>query len=98
MLCPLCASEIKPTAIVCEKCGARRVTQRTPVGIFAGWAGIVLAIVWAPLLAGVVILPFTDRGLNDFPWLTLIAGMLVAAGLFWYSKSTIHSKWIRRKD
>jgi predicted nucleic acid-binding Zn ribbon protein len=98
MQCPFCASEISPDAVVCEKCGATRVTQRTPAGIFVGWVGMVLALIWAMLWIPLLILPFTERGLSGYPWLVLIVGTIVAAGLLWYSKSTVHSKWVRRED
>ena len=98
MQCPFCASELGSNAIVCKQCGATKVTQRTPLGVFMAWAGMLVAILWAMLWAALMILPFTERGLNDFPWLTLIIGTLLALGLLKYSKSTIHSKWIRRED
>ena len=62
------------------------------------WAGMLVAILWAMLWAALMILPFTERGLSGFPWLTLIIGTLLALGLLKYSKSTIHSKWIHRED
>lgn len=98
MQCPFCSSELNRGSISCKACGARQATQRTPVGIFTGWLGIILSLVWAPLLAGLLILPFTDRGLSDFPWFALIVAALIAAGLFWHSKSTLHTKWIRKED
>ena len=98
MQCPFCASEISPDAVVCEKCGATRVTQRTPAGVYIGWAGMVIAIIWAMLWVPLLFLPFVGYDLSAYPWLTLIVGTIVAAALLWYSKSTVHSQWIRRED
>jgi hypothetical protein len=98
MQCPFCASEISPDAIVCEKCGATRVIQRTPVGVYIGWAGMVIAIIWAMLWVPLLFLPFIGYDLSGYPWITLIVGTIVAAGLLRYSKSTVHSQWIRRED
>jgi hypothetical protein len=54
-----------------------------------------LSALWAfPLL----IVPFMDRGLSGYDWRTLIVGILLAAGLLWYSKSTVHAEWVRRED
>jgi hypothetical protein len=96
MQCPLCASEISSNAIECSNCGATRVTQRTPAGVIVGWVGMtisLLSILWGiPLL----VLPFTEHGIKGYDWSTLVAGIILAAGLLWYSKSTLHAKWVRR--
>lgn len=98
MQCPFCASELNPDAVVCEKCGAIKIRQRTTAGVFVGWVGMVIALVlfmwWVPLL----FLPIVGFNLNGYPWLTLIIGSVLAAGLIWYSRSTVHSRWIRRED
>ena len=98
MQCPLCASELKPDAAACEKCGALKVAQRTTVGVFAGWIGMVIALIWAMLWVPLLFLPFIGYDLREYPWLTLIIGTIVAAGLLWYSRSTLRSHWIRRED
>jgi hypothetical protein len=98
MQCPFCASELKPEAVACENCGAVKSTRRTTVGVFVGWAGMVIAIIWIMLWIPLLFLPFTGYELSDYPWLTLIIGTIVAAGLLWYSRSTLHSQWIRRED
>jgi len=36
--------------------------------------------------------------MKSYPWITLIIGTVIAAALLWYSKSTLHSKWIRAED
>jgi hypothetical protein len=51
-----------------------------------------LAALWGfPIL----ILPFTEHGLIGYDWRTLIVGTFLAVGLLWYSKSTVHAKWVR---
>ncbi|MBI3480183.1 MAG: hypothetical protein HY016_07500 [Nitrosomonadales bacterium] len=98
MQCPFCSTELSTNAHTCKQCGATKVTQRTPVGIFVAWAGMLMAILLAMLLAALMILPFTEHGLSGYPWPTLIICSIAAFGLFKYSKSTIHTKWIRRED
>lgn len=98
MQCPFCAAELKPDAVACEKCGAFKVTQRTTVGVFVGWVGMVIALIWIMLWVPLLFLPFIGYDLSAYPWLTLIIGTIVAAGLLWYSRSTLHLQWIRRED
>jgi len=98
MQCPICGNELSPDAVNCEKCGATRVTQRTPVGVLVGWLGMTVALLWAILGAPLLILPFTERGISGFPWPVFIVGVVIAAGLLWYSKSTVHSIWVRKED
>lgn len=98
MQCPFCASELKPDASSCENCGAFMVNQRTTLGVFVGWAGMVLTMVWAVVWIPLLFLPFFGISLNGYPWLSMIIGVFVAAGLIWYSKSTIHPKWMRREN
>lgn len=98
MQCPYCASELEPNAAECEQCGASRVTRRTTVGVFVGWAGMVVALIWAMLWVPVTFLPFLGYNMKSYPWITLIIGTVTAAALLWYSKSTLHSKWIRAED
>ncbi len=98
MQCPICASELSPDAVSCEKCGATRVTQRTPVGVIVGWVGITVTLLWILLLLPVLILPFTDHGISGYPWSALIVGAILMVGLLWYSKSTVHAKWVRREE
>jgi hypothetical protein len=98
MQCPFCASELKPDAITCEKCGALKVAERTTVGVFVGWVGMVIGLIWIMLLVPVLFLPFVGYDMSEYPWITLIAGAIVAAALLWYSKSTLHSRWKRPED
>ena len=98
MQCPFCASELSPDAVDCAKCGATRVTQRTPTGVIVGWIGMTVAILWAMMGIPLLILPFTEHGISGYPWPVFIVGIVIAAGLFQYSKSTVHVKWVRRED
>lgn len=96
MQCPLCASEIGPNAVVCEHCGAIRVVMRTTTGVVVGWLGMVMALLWGILGAPLLILPFISYSLKGYPWSAFIIGVVIAAGLLWYSKSTEHARWVRR--
>ncbi len=98
MQCPFCASEISPNTVVCEQCGAAQITQRTSTGVIVGWLGMVMALLWIMLAFPLLILPFTSYSLKDYPLAPLIIGAIIAAGLLWYSKSTIHTEWVRRED
>jgi hypothetical protein len=98
MQCPFCASELKPDAVACEKCGAFKVNRRTTVGVFVGWAGMVIGLIWIMLWVPLLFLPFIGYDMSAYPWLTLIVGTIVAIGLLWYSRSTLHLQWIRRED
>jgi predicted nucleic acid-binding Zn ribbon protein len=98
MQCPYCNSELEPNTVECKKCGAIRVTRRTTIGVFVGWAGMVVALIWVMLWLPVTFLPFLGYNMGDYPWVTLIIGTIVAAALLWYSKSTLHSQWISRTE
>ena len=95
MQCPYCASELEPNAVECKQCEATRVTRRTTVGVFVGWASMVVGIISIMLWVPVVFLPFLGYDMGSYPWITLIVGTLVAVALWWYSKSTLHSIWVR---
>ena len=98
MKCPVCNTEIDDHAISCSHCGAHKRTGRTNLGIFVAWAGMTIGVMFAMLWAGLLILPFTDHGLYDFPWKTLIIGTAISIGMLWYSRKTVHTKWERRED
>ena len=98
MQCPICAAEIEPGASACEKCGAVKTSRRTTLGIFVGWVGMVIALIWSMLWIPLLFLPFIGYDMSVYPWITLIAGTLIAAGLLWYSRSTLHSQWISRDE
>ena len=98
MQCPYCASELESNATECKKCGAYKVNRRTTVGVFVGWAGMVVALIWAMLWVPVTFLPFLGYDMGGYPWITLIIGTIVAAALLWYSKSTLRSQWISKTE
>ena len=98
MQCLFCASELSSDAVDCANCGATRVTQRTPAGIVVGWIGINVALICGMVWLFLFALLAFGHDVNGFPWLALILGTLSAAGLFLYSKSTMHAKWVRRGD
>ena len=98
MQCPICYSELSPDAVGCEKCGATRITRRTPAGVLVGWLGMLAAVcvgmMWLFLLALLIF----GHDLNGFPWLAIILGTALAAGLLFYSKSTMHADWVRQRN
>ena len=98
MKCPYCASELESNAVQCKQCGAYMVFRRTTVGVFAGWVGMVVGVSWIMLVVPLTFLPFLGYNMGSFPWITLIVGALTTAILLWYSKSTLHSMWIRAQD
>lgn len=97
MQCPFCASELSSDAVDCANCGATRVTQRTPAGVIVGWLGMTVALLMVMWGFPLLVMPFTERGISGYDWRTLIVGTIIAAGLLWYSKSTVHAKWFRRE-
>ncbi|MGA8863130.1 MAG: hypothetical protein WBM09_09265 [Gallionella sp.] len=98
MQCPYCASPLEPNASECKKCGALRVVRRTTLGVFVGWTGMVLGIIWIMLFVPLTFLPFLGYDMGSYPWITLIAGALATAGLLWYSRSTLHAMWVRQGE
>jgi hypothetical protein len=51
---------------------------------------------WGILGAPLLILPFISYSLKGYPWTAFVIGVVIAAGLLWYSKSTEHARWVRR--
>lgn len=98
MKCPVCSSEIPDDAVTCERCKARRVTQRTPFGVMVGWAGATIAMLWAMLWLFLFALLLIGSDISHFPWLMLVSGTLLAAGLLWYSRTTRHAVWKREGE
>ena len=96
MQCPICATEISNNAIGCEKCGATRITRRTPMGVLVGWLGMLTAMCMGMMWLFLAALLIFGHDLNGFPWLVLIPGSVAAAGLLFYSKSTLHANWVRQ--
>jgi hypothetical protein len=98
MQCPICTAEIGSNVVVCDKCGATQVTGRSTTGVIVGWLGMVMVILWFIMGIPLVILPFISYSLKGYPWVVFIAGSIMAAGLLWYSKSTIHTRWVPREN
>ena len=98
MQCPICSSELDSNAVACDKCGATRLTQRTPTGVLVGWLGMLIGLLWIMMGLPLLILPFTDHGIGGYPWPVFIIGGIIAAGLLQYSKSTVHAEWKRREN
>lgn len=98
MQCPICASELGPDAIGCEQCGATRVTERTPLGVVVGWLGMLATVCMGMMWLFLIALLVFGHDVNGFPWLALILGTVGAAGLLFYSKSTVHANWVRQRN
>jgi hypothetical protein len=96
MQCPLCNAEIGSSSSVCDHCGAIRVYARTTAGVMVGWFGMVMVLLWAIMALPLVVFPFIHYSLAGYPWLALVIGAAITAGLLWYSKSTVHAEWVRR--
>lgn len=95
MLCPFCNFEIDANAVACKNCSATLMTLRSPAGVVAGWIGMVVAIMWGLLGIPLAVFPFISYSLKDYPWPAFVACAVIAAGLFWYSKSTRRTQWVR---
>mgnify|MGYP005813860953 CR=1 FL=1 len=93
MKCPVCNSEIPDNSVSCDKCGAIRSTRRTPLGVVVGWVGMTVAMLWAMLWLFLFALLLVGHDVGNFPWTTLVLGTLLATGLLWYSRTTLHAEW-----
>lgn len=98
MQCPICFAEIDSNAVVCDKCGATMVVQRSAAGVIAGWLGIVMAILWGIIAIPLVVFPLVSYSLQGYPWVVFIAGVILMLGLFWYSRSTTTRSWVRSEN
>jgi predicted nucleic acid-binding Zn ribbon protein len=98
MQCPLCNAQIDDNAVTCEKCGATRVTRRTPAGIVVGWIGMTIALLMVMMGAFIVALPLFGVTLSGYPWTAFLVGTLIAVGLLQYSRSTVRREWLPRKE
>jgi len=96
MQCPICSSEISSDAVGCDKCGATRVTQRTPLGVVVGWVGLTVALLMAMMWLFMLALLAFGHSLSGFPWTALFVGSLITVGLLQYSKTTVHTQWNRK--
>jgi predicted nucleic acid-binding Zn ribbon protein len=96
MQCSICGAQLDEHAVVCEKCGALRITQRTPAGVIIGWIGMTVALLMCMMWLFLAALPFFDVNLAGFPWTTLFVGTAIATGLLWYSRTTRRITWMPR--
>lgn len=96
MKCPICSAEIESGALVCPGCRAIQSVERTPLGVFAGWLGILSAILTAMILIPLPLMVYANVSLQGFPWVLPIAGLCIAAASLWYSSSTKHTVWLIR--
>jgi len=98
MKCPVCSAELDPDAIRCPSCHAFQSVERTPLGVFSGWVGILSAVVTAMILTPVPFMLFGGGTLSGYPWILPITGVSLSVGALWYSRSTRHTVWLARKD
>ncbi len=98
MKCPICSTELAPDAINCPSCHAFQTIERTPVGVFAGWAGILSAVLTAMILTPVPFMVIAGVSLAGFPWILPAIGLALCAAGLGYSRSTRHVVWLPHKD
>jgi len=98
MKCPFCSTEIAPGALACPSCRAFQTVERTPLGVFTGWLGIIASVLTAMLLIPVPLMALAGISLQGFPWVLPIIGSSVAVGAFWHSRSTKHIVWLPHKE
>src|SRR5271169_3593499 len=97
MKCPICSAEIESGVLVCPACRSIQTVERTPVGVFAGWLGILSAIFTAMILIPLPIMIYAGVSLQGFPWLLPLVGFCVATASLWYSRMTKHTVWLTRE-
>ncbi len=104
MKCPLCSAELEPGVTSCPACHAFQSVERTPVGVFAGWFGILSAVLTAMILTPVPFMVYAGVGLGGFPWILPGIGLVLTAAGLGYSRSTRRVVWLasnapqQRKD
>lgn len=98
MHCPICSIEMQSDSISCEACGATRLTQRTPLGVLVGWLGLTMLLLSLMMALFLLALFIFGHDLSGFPWAAQISSFVVAGGLLYYSKSTLHATWVRRDN
>jgi membrane protein insertase Oxa1/YidC/SpoIIIJ len=97
MNCPVCSADLAPGATNCPACHAFQSVERTPLGVFSGWVGVVSAALTAMMLALVPFILIAGASLHGFPWILPIIGIVLTVGALWYSRSTRHTIWLARK-
>ncbi len=98
MNCPVCSAELASDAVSCPACHAFKSIERTPLGVFAGWVGVLAAVLTAMILAFIPFILVSSVSMHGFPWLLPAIGASLAAAAFWYSRSTRHAVWLQRKN
>jgi hypothetical protein len=98
MKCPICSAEIASDAYSCPSCRAILVVERTTLGVFAGWLGIVATVLTAMILIPIPLMIFGGVSLVGFPWWLPLVGTCIAAPSLWYSRSTRHTLWLPRTE
>ncbi len=98
MNCPICSAELPPDAINCPNCRAFQTVQRTPLGVFAGWVGILAAVLTAMILAFIPFILVSSVSMSGFPWILPGIGICLSVAGFLYSRSTRHVVWLRRQN
>jgi hypothetical protein len=95
MQCPLCSSELGDKAYECPTCGATQVIQRSPAGVITAWVAMGGGVLWGLFWLLLLLMLVTKQSLAGFPWLVLILGTALVAGLLWYSRTTKRTVWVR---
>ncbi len=95
MQCPLCSNEISDKAYECTCCGATQVIRRSPAGIVIAWIAMGVGVLWGLFWLLLLLMLVTKQSLAGFPWLILVGGTALVAGLLWYSRKTKQKVWVR---
>jgi hypothetical protein len=98
MNCPFCSAELAPDTFSCPACHAFQSVERTPLGVFAGWVGVLSAVLTAMVLAFIPFILFSSVSMTNFPWILPGIGIALSAAAFWYSRSTRHIVWLQRQN
>ncbi len=98
MNCPYCSAALEPDAVSCQACHAFKSVERTPVGVFSGWVGILSAVLTAMILTPVPFMVIAGTSLSGFPWILPGFGIALSAAALLYSRSTRHAVWLQRKS
>ena len=97
MKCPICSAEIQSGVLVCPECRAIQTVERTTLGVFAGWMGILSSVLTAMMIIPMPIMLFAGVSLQGFPWWLPIVGLSMASSSLWYSNKTKHIVWLDRE-
>ncbi len=98
MKCPICSAEIESAALSCPVCHAFQAVERTPLGVLAGWIGILAGVLTAMVLIPLPVMVIAGGSLAGFPWILPVIGLCITAAALAYSRSTRHTVWVARKQ